>query len=262
VFKKGKRIDAALHAAVLALAVCSGCVARYVRVGEQGMTCVEAQRIAINAVRRMGYTISETTKATPNAPGMIVAAREVGTSKQGMLVHVFCTSQGAEVEAQSAEGGLSQLNFANDFRQAFATAAADRAPPRAPAQAGVDVLLTPERGGGVAQLGVDLSTAGVLPVSVRITNHTGRAYRFIVGGVELQTAAGERSTPLKLDELGKKLDADALRTLRAKALGDHDIEPNATLTGFLFFPFNAYTRARVELIDSASDETEGFAIEL
>ncbi|HVO22810.1 MAG TPA: hypothetical protein VMW56_04200 [Candidatus Margulisiibacteriota bacterium] len=35
---------------------------------------------------------------------------------------------------------------------------------------------------------------------------------------------------------------------------------NATLTGWLFFPFNSYVRARVELIDKQTDETEGFSI--
>jgi hypothetical protein len=42
---------------------------------------------------------------------------------------------------------------------------------------------------------------------------------------------------------------------------DQDIKPNETLTGLLFFPFNSYNRARVELIDKESDEAEGFSIE-
>jgi hypothetical protein len=55
--------------------------------------------------------------------------------------------------------------------------------------------------------------------------------------------------------------ADAAATLRQKALHDSDIASTATLTGFLFLPFNSYARARVELIDKQSDEAEGFSIE-
>src|SRR5262245_49824166 len=70
--------------AVLLMVLMSGCIARQMRIAERGLTCVEAQKVAIEAVRRMGYTISEATKAAPGSPGMIVAAREVGTNKQGL----------------------------------------------------------------------------------------------------------------------------------------------------------------------------------
>ncbi len=245
----------------LLLFFCSGCVARHVLLSEKGLTCVEAQRIAIATVRRMGYTITESTKATPGAPGMIIASREEGTRKRGLMVSVVCTTMGAEVEAQSDQGGLADLNFASEFRRNFEAATINRPPPRPPAESGVDVLLTPERGSNVADFGVDLSAAGVLPVSVRITNRTPRTYRFRVKGVRLQTAAGERVAPLGTDRIAAQAGSDAASALQQKALRDRDIGPNETLTGFLFFPFNAYARARVELIDRQSDESEGFSIE-
>jgi hypothetical protein len=239
----------------------SGCVARHVTLSEKGLTCAEAHRVAIETVRRMGYTISDTTKATPGTPGVIVGSRTDGISTRGLMVSVACTTLGAEVEAKSDQTGLNDLNFASEFRRTFESAAANRPPPRPPADSGVDVLLTPERASSFADVGVDLSTAGVLPVSVRITNRTQRTYRFRVTGVRLQTAAGERVAPLGNEGLTSQVGAAAAAALRQKALHDSDIASNATLTGFLYFPFNSYARARVELIDKASDEAEGFAIE-
>jgi len=248
-----------LAAGVLVVLTSSGCIARYVRLAEKGLTCVEAQHIAVQAVARMGYTISETTKATPASPGIIVGSREEGLNKHGILVQVFCTTQGAEVEAKSDQGGLSELSFANDFRRSFEAVTANRPPPRPPAESGVDVLLTPEH--NVEGLDIDLITLGILPVSVRITNHTARDYRFRAAGVLLQTDSGERVAHLTVANFAKQLTTDAAATLRQKALEGGTIAPNETLTGLLFFPFKAYARARVELIDRASDESEGFTIE-
>ncbi|HUI26528.1 MAG TPA: hypothetical protein VL403_10630, partial [Candidatus Kryptonia bacterium] len=93
-----------------ALLLCDGCVARYVRVQENGLTCAEAQRVAIAAVRRMSYTIDSVTKPTPGSPGVITASRSAGTAIQSLVVQVFCTSLGAEIEAQTDQGGVAQLS--------------------------------------------------------------------------------------------------------------------------------------------------------
>lgn len=249
-----------LSAFTFLLFFCSGCIARHITLSEKGLTCADAQRIAIDTVRRMGYTISDTTKATPGTPGVIVASRTEGTNTRGLMVSVSCTTLGAEVEAKSDRGGLSDLTFTSEFRRTFEAATVNRPPPRAAAESGVDVLVTPERGSSVADLGVDFGTAGIFPVSIRITNHTPRPYRFQVKGVRLQTAAGDRVAALSAERLATQV-GDAAGALQKKALHDSDIAPNATLTGFLFFPFNSYTRARVELIDKQSDEGEGFSIE-
>lgn len=255
------RPDLLLSAIGILLLFGSGCVARHVTLSEKGLTCTEAQHIAIDTVRRMGYTITESTNATPGTPGVILGSRTEGTSTRGLMVSVACTTLGADVEAKSDQTGISDLNFSSDFRRNFENATVSRPPPRPPAESGVDVLLTPERGSTVGDLGVDLGTAGVLPVSVRITNHTPRAYRFQVKDVRLQTATGDRVAALGNDALTHQLGSEAAAALRQKTVHDQDIKPNETLTGILFFPFNAYTRARVELIDRQSDEAEGFAIE-
>jgi len=238
-----------------------GCGARYIRFAEKGMTCTEAQHIAIAAVQRMGYTVTEATKPAPGSPGVITASRSDGGHTQGLLVQVFCTTLGVEIEAKTDEGGLAQLQFPNEFKRSFEAAAANRAPPRAAAESGLDVLVTPERATGAPDLGVDVSATGAMPVSIRITNHSIRIYRFRAKDVVLQSTDGEKVKPMTVKDLAAKLDSAAAETVRQKVLGDQDLNPNQTLSGFLFFPFKSYARARVVLIDRASGEPEGFSIE-
>jgi hypothetical protein len=238
----------------------SGCVARYIRMDEKGLTCTEAQRIAIVAVRRMNYTIDSVTKPTPGAPGVITATRTDGATTKGLMVQVFCTTMGASIAATSENGGLADLNFPAEFRRSFETAAATRAPERPPAASGLDVLVTPARG-STPDLGVDVGSLGVLPVSVRISNRSARTYGFHVKDVVLKTDDGERAQPLGISSISAQLSPADGDRLRQKALGNCDIPAGETATGFLFFPFKAYTGARVVLIDRASDEPEGFSIE-
>ena len=247
-------------AGMAALLLCAGCIARYVRIEQKGLTCGEAQQIAIETVHKLGYHIDDVSKPGLNAPGMIAASREEGTDKRSMLVQVFCTTAGAAVEAKAEGGGLAEFSLPSEFKRTFETAAATRPPVRAPAEKGLDVLLTPERG-NVAAVGVDLNDLGILPVSVRITNNTPRTYHFTTREVVLQTADGDRVEPSSVASISAQLPPASVDALRQKTLADRDIHPNETVNGLLLFPFNAYARARVVLIDRASDEPEGFSIE-
>lgn len=220
------------------------------------MTCTDAQKAAIAAVRRMNYTVETVTKPAPGTPGIVTAAREELGKRQGLVVQVFCTALGAEVEAKSDQGGLAQLTFPEEFRQSFEAAAKAQPPPRPAAESGLDVLLTPERSGS----GIDVGT-GLLPVSVRITNHTPRAYHFSADDVVLYAQSGDRVAPVSNRDLATQLDAARLEALRAKLVSDRDVGPNETLVGYLVFPFQTYVRARVVLTDRVSDEPEGFSIE-
>lgn len=244
----------------VALLVAPGCAARYIRMDEKGLTCSEAYQIAINAVRRMNYTVDSATKPTPGAPGVITGTRTEGAATQGLMVQIFCTTLGTSIEAKSENGGTLDFNFPNEFRRSFETAATKRAPERQPAENGLDVLVTPLRG-STGDLGVDLSRIGVLPVSVRISNRSARVYAFRVKDVVLKTEDGERDKPLGVQKISAQLSPADAEILRQKALGDRDIPAGDTLNGFLFFPFKAYASARVVLTDRGSDEPEGFSIE-
>jgi hypothetical protein len=253
-----------IHIRLAILALCctslSACTARYVRIEEKGMTCAEAQQVAINAVRKMGYTIRESTKPTPGAPGIITGERSVGSNTHGVLVQIFCTTIGAQIEAQAEGGAIENMTFRNDFQQAFETAAAVKAPVRKVAESGVDVMVTTERPNH-NELGIDLTGTGLLPVSIRITNHTPRRYRFQGKDVLLQQADGTRVPALPRQQVLSKVAAADSAAVDAKLLKDGELKPNDTVAGYLFFPFAGYTRARVTLEDIESQEEEGFAIE-
>ena len=236
-----------------------GCAGRYIRIEEKGLTCAEAQQIAITAVRRMNYTIETATNPLPGAPGMIIGSITEGTTKRGLLVQVFCTSIGASIEAKTDQGGLADLNFPAEFRRSFEVAAAARPPLRKAAESGVDVLLTPERSGS-SDLGVDVSAVDVVPVRVRISNHSARVYGFRVEDVVLHGQDGTRVKAIPVHSLAKLSPADQ-ETLREKVVADADIAAGETLTGYLLFPFKAYARARVMLIDRDAGEPEGFSID-
>ncbi len=245
---------------LVALLVGSGCMGRYIRMDEKGLTCSEAFQIAIAAVRRLNYTVDTATRPTPGSPGVIAATHTQGAARQGLMVQIFCTTLGASVEAKTENSGLADLNFPAEFRHSFETAAANRAPERPAAENGLDVLVTPARG-NVPELGVDVSSIGVLPVAVRVSNHSTRVYGFRVRDVVLNTEDGERTKPLGLTSVSAQLSPAHAETLRQKALFDRDIPAGETMTGFLFFPFKAYASARVVLVDRASDEPEGFSID-
>jgi hypothetical protein len=252
-WRRGRRVT------LLALFLCSGCIARYVRVEQKGMTCAEAHRAAIAAVRRMSYTIDTVTKPTPGSPGVITASRSAGTSIQGLVVNVFCTQLGAEIEAQTDQGGVAQLSFPEEFQRNL-QAATTAVPKRAAAETGLDVLVAPERDVQPAELSSQLSRSGLLAVSVRITNHTPHAYGFRAADVVLQTDAGDRIGPTTLAQAVTD-PPGAAELLRQHRLGDRDIAPGEVASGLLYFPFRSYTRARVVLTDRSTDEPEGFSIE-
>lgn len=245
---------------VAGVILCAGCTGRYVRMDQKGLPCGEAHQLAIAAVRRMNYTIDSVSKPTPGTPGVITATRTDGTSKHGLLVQVFCTMLGTEIEAKTDQGGLAQINFPQEFKRNFEAVATQRVPQRAAAESGLDVLVTPARG-NTPELGVDLSGIGVMPVTVRISNRSPRTYHFRAKDVVLQTADGERVKPLPVQDVAKQVDAAAAEKVQQKLLTDRDIQPNDTVTGFLFFPFKPYARARVVLKDQESGEPEGFSIE-
>jgi len=247
--------------AATVLVLCAGCVSRYVRVQQNGLTCAEAQRVAIAAVRRMSYTIDSVTKPTPGSPGVITASRSAGTAIQGLVVNVFCTSLGAEIEAQTDQGGVSELSFPDEFQRNLRAAAVATTTKRAAAASGLDVLVAPEQSVDPAELGSELSHIGMLAVTVRISNRTPRQYSFRADDVVLKTDAGERVTATSAATVARQISAVAADALRQHTLPDQEITADQTVSGLLCFPFNSYTGARVTLTDRSTDEPEGFSIE-
>ena len=237
------------------------CAGRQVQMSQKGMTCTEAENVAIAAVKKMGYHIKETTKPSASAPGKVQGEREIATGNvHRVLVLVACTPLGAEVEAKVEAGPLDEPNFAKEFKDSFNAAAEVRRPAREAAPNAVDVLVVPERAAG-GDLGVDLSETGLMPVFLRITNHSPRRYGFKVSKVLLQQTGGGRIHALSAAEVAAKAPPALIETLRAKLVKEGDLKPGEALSGYLFFPFGGYSNARVTLEDIESKEDEGFFIE-
>ncbi len=253
----------ARSARVLALSMAlalAGCAGRYVRIEEKGMTCAEAQQLAIGAVQRLGYAIAEVTKAEPGSPGVVIGRREEPGRTARVLVQVFCTTIGAEIEAKAEGQGLEALDFAGQFEKTFSAMAAARPTPRPLAEVGVDVAVVVERP-TASGLGVDLSGLGVAPVHIRIANRTTRQYRFEGAAVQLQTPDGRRVAPLPSEGVLAKVPDEQRESFSRKLLRDRTISPGDTVEGYLFVPFGPYRRARVTLTDLENEESEGFSIE-
>src|SRR5206468_3238267 len=121
-----------------------------------------------------------------------------------VLVQVFCTALGAQLEASVEGCRLDNLSFNSDFKQAFENVAAVRPPQRKIAESGVDVLVTQERPSN-SDLGVDFTGTGILPVKVMITNNSKRIYGFKTSAVILQQADGQRIAALPMSEVKQKL---------------------------------------------------------
>lgn len=251
---------------VFGLALLSGCAAggfgHQAHVDQKGITCTDAQQVAIAAVQKMGYVIKEVKKPSPSVPGTVSGVRQMTeTNVHRILVKVRCTTDGADVEANVEGGPIDNLSFSSDFEKAYEKAVEVRRPVRDIAEAGVDVLVAPERANNPA-LGVDLTGTGVLPVSVRITNRTQRRYRFKAVDVVLQQADGERVNVFTKADVASRVPAATATALSGRWIKDGELNPGDSVSGYLFFPFGGYAKARVTLLDIDADEEEGFSIEL
>jgi hypothetical protein len=246
---------------------------RAAQVSEPMLPCSGATHAAVDAVRRMGYTVTDVKRATPEAPGMVTGVRELGYSaadpvageKNTMKVRVTCSDAGSSFEAVSDEGGLAQLNFASRFssvvKKEVATKKVRQTKPAEEAR-GLVLTMEPQRSGdSMAAFGIDLPAAGITPVKVEINNRSDRRYLFEADRVTLVTMQGKRQKALSADAAAAQAGAGALAAkLKQSTLEEGEIAPGGTRSGYLFFPASTYGSARVVLKDIESDEPEGFSI--
>lgn len=257
-----------------ALLFAAGCASLAVsRVEQPGMPCSQATRVAQGALVRMGYTVDKVVPAKPGAPGEVTGHGETGwapaTPQAGktyaVQVRIDCSDRGSELVARTAE----PLTERAGFRWSFANAVADLAQqkterPRVSHQPsdGVHIVVEPRWGRrAIEELEADLPSSGFSPVWVEIANRTDRTYGFRYEQVKLITQEGEPVEPLPIADVTAKLGTTMQDRLRNEMIEQGDIPPRATIQGFLYFPASAYRRARVVLIDRATDEPEGFSVE-
>lgn len=256
-----------------ALPASDGTFARAARVTEPMLTCTEAMHAAVDAVRRMGYTVTQVERATAEQAGMVIGVRDLGFAagnpvsggQSTVKVRVSCSDAGSSFEAVSDEGGLGQLSFGSRFssvvRKEVASKKTQRSRPPEEAR-GLVLTVQPQRSAeSMAAFGVDLPAAGVTPVKVEIDNRSDRRYAFDASRVVLVTTQGKREKAMSAQAVaGKVGGAEVAARLVGAALVQAEVGPGAKASGYLFFPASSYRNARVILKDIDSDEPEGFSI--
>jgi len=71
-------------------------------------------------------------------------------------------------------------------------------------------------------------------------------------------AARDPETGTPVTTLGR---AAVVSRLRGKVFAAERVDPKAKVEGYLYFPLDAYERAKVVLIEEESGESEGFLVE-
>jgi hypothetical protein len=245
------------------------------RVSEPMVTCTEATHSAIQAVRTMGYTVTEVKRASAEEPGLVVGTRELGFAAANpvsaghntMKVRVTCTDSGSSFEAVSDEGGLAQLNFGSRFastvKKDIATKKVRQTRPAEEAR-GLIVNMQPVRPSDALEVfGEDLPGIGVTAVKVEIHNRSDRRYGFESDRVTLVTTQGKREKPISPDAAASKTGQGGSGLgdkLRDGAIAEGEIAAGESRTGYLYFRASTYRNARVTLVDIESEEPEGFSI--
>ena len=243
------------------------------RTTQRGMPCAQAARVARAALLRLGYTIAQTVRPKPGNPGSVVGHKNSGWSARSpepgdqytARVSITCSNQGAEFEGVTDEPWTARLFFRRDFSRAISTVAAQRvSPPRIKhtPERGLLISVEPLRSGdATSEFGADLTASGITPVRLRITNRTDRTYIFHPAKVQLVTQEGARMAALPMAKVVPAVGTELQGVLRDKQIGDGNVPPDAVLSGFLYFPASAYRRAKLVLIDQASEEAEGFSVD-
>ena len=246
---------------------------RAARVSEPMLSCAEATNSAIQAVRTMGYTVTEVKRASPEQPGLVIGTRELGFAAADpvshghntMQVRVTCSDSGSSFEAVSDEEGLSSFNFPSRFssivKKDVSTKKVRTTRPAEEAR-GLIVNMEPARAdAAVSAFGADLPGAGVIPVRIDINNRSDRRYDFAQDQVTMVTTQGKREKPLSPEAAAKLAgSAELAAKMREKAVAEGEIAPGATRGGYLYFRASTYGSARVMLMDIESEEPEGFSI--
>ncbi|GIW42590.1 MAG: hypothetical protein KatS3mg076_3167 [Candidatus Binatia bacterium] len=219
------------------------------------VSCREANRLAIQTVKRLGFRIVEARKAEPGSPGAIVG--ENSGEKSSARVEVRCSEKGAVLEATSRESCTRQLSFPSRFREAYdAVVSARRASAarekESRPQSGLLIDLRPVRNGRE-----EWASLGLMAVRLEVENRTDRSYVFDPARVSFYPEAGSRVRPLSVEEVSRKLGTEKA-AVTTGALRKSRIPPAGRLEGYLFVPRFAYRKVRLMLEDEESGESEGY----
>ncbi|MBI4517908.1 MAG: hypothetical protein HY699_19045 [Deltaproteobacteria bacterium] len=272
--------------AVLLLAACTPPVRQF-ELRDQALSCEEANRCAHDTLKAMGYTITAFSPAAAGGQGFIKGARDDGA--KSVTVALSCAATGPTIAASEDGKLLGQLDFKRGFylaftglvsqRQAHAAVAQQQAalPLAKRKQQGFEVLITPMPGyESRMEFAADFGAAGVLPIRVVINNRSERRYQLEPQEIVMVRADNQRVHPLSVAAVMERLrqaaaamvpgqpgsDLAALPPqIEAKLLTTTEMGRDSSAQGYLFYPADHYTRARVLVTEAESEETEGFLVE-
>lgn len=279
-------------AAMVLLTACATPVQQYA-LNELRLSCDETNRTAYKALTALGFSVTSFTPATMGHPGELKGTRDARTADggpQSVTVSVTCAPTGPAVDAREDGKMLGQLEFKRAFflsftstqhmderRQEMADKVAAGTAPASQQPQGLQVLVEPVRGQAAKlDFALDMAAAGILPVKVRVTNATARAYSLNAEDVLLQRSDRARVAPISAAAAAARLSAakDAngqpLTSLSSAELADQlgkasftakRINARGDASGYLYYPLGEYVRARVLITDIETEEAEGFAVE-
>jgi len=277
--------------ALLALAViaaaCTSAQQQYVA-RRPNLSCDDANRYAFSSVRSLGYSVGRFQLAQRGTPGLIKASKpgERG-GEEHATVDIKCDATGVEVFGAKDESLLKQdVTFSRGFFLAF-TGLVDH---------GAEMVAWHEQetggttGGGVKfkiqpqvgletklDFGENLAGANILAVKVTVQNGSNITYKLDPAAIELRNTADDSVHQIAIPEAAAALarvsvaesgegapppdPARMENLLRSRQLAARTLRPGDQAEGFIYFPTGTYTRARATLVDTATDESEGFLVE-
>jgi hypothetical protein len=255
------------------------------------ITCDDANRFAFKSLKAMGFTITGVEPASYGAPGALHGKRQRGSQSEQVTVRIRCSADGATLDIRDDRQLVDQVDLKRAFFMSFTnvesiTAAAEAMEKQIAAGTAPDsqqrhdlqVEIEPVPGQGAKlHFGLDLAAAGVLPVRIRMANHTPRAYTLDPAALVLSRADRQRTRAMTVEEAARRIVAarDAKRgepltalpadVITAKLAAEQfrvtELEPGGQGTGFLYFPLAGYRGARMVLTDVSSGESEGVVVD-
>jgi hypothetical protein len=277
-------------ALLLLAALVAGCpsVQQQYVVHRSNLSCDDANRYAFDSMRSLGYSVGQFRPAKPGAPGVIKAEKPTDRGNTDhVTVDIKCEAGGVEAFGTKDEGLLKEdMTFSRGFFLAF-TGLADHSTENAAyheketggtASGGAKFDIRPQIGlESKLDFGEDLASGGILAVKVKIQNGSNITYKLDPAAIELRDAKDDTVSQIPLaqaaNQLAKSSSADAgpgapppdparmEGLLKERALAPRTLRPGDQAEGFVYFPTGTYTRARANLVDTATDESEGFLVE-
>ena len=218
------------------------------------VSCEQANRIAYDIIKEVGYTPTKLILATSERPGLLEGTRGRAGGEDIAQVMLTCAADGVHVRSEyGGWAGFGAMNrkFPEYFYERFiATADALHRHKLYVPPDSMQVTVTPLKGFD-AQLEFGSAVTGILPVRVEITNTTSEPYLLDAEQFVLLTAEGKRINALQHNETA----------FPVSPLTSQTLAPGTHVKGYLYYPPGTYMSARGILVEESTKERSGFNVQ-